>query len=172
MMLEYDGNRRTNDVDYAMQEDAFDVKAAAETMAKEEPDLDDDWLNDHAKSMRFLPEEPDRNARRSYTGSHLTVSAASPERMLAMKMYAGRAEDWNDVKKLIDITGTESMKEAREIFKAAFPRTELPKPGEKLMQALTSNPAETPGNDTTGAGDRGGRRGRAQPETGRNRYDR
>ena len=48
------------------------------------------------------------------------------------------------------------MNEAMKIFEEAFPNTELPEYGRKVMNALTSDPAQTPGDDTTGAGDRGG----------------
>ena len=103
MMLEYDTSRRTQDIDYAVQQNAFDVQAAAEMIAREEQDIENNWLNDHADSMGFLPVSTDTEARPSYQGSHLTVQTASPKRMLAMKMYAGRKEDGSDLMKLITI---------------------------------------------------------------------
>lgn len=156
MMLEYDTSRRTQDIDYAVQQNAFDVQAAAEMIAREEQDIENNWLNDHADSMGFLPVSTDTEARPSYQGSHLTVQTASPKRMLAMKMYAGRKEDGSDLMKLMTITGVRTMNEAMKIFEEAFPNTELPENGRKVMNALTSDPAQTPGDDTTGAGDRGG----------------
>ena len=158
MMLEYDGNRRTQDIDYTVEGNAFDVQAAAETITKEEQDIAADWLNDHAEKMGFIPDTPDTEARQSYQGSHLTVNTASPKRMLAMKMHAGRKEDAGDLMKLMTMTGVRTMDQAMEIFKDTFTNTKLTDDAHALMTALTSDPTQTPGEDTTGAGERGGHR--------------
>lgn len=130
MMLEYDGGRRTVDIDDTVQENAFDVQAAAEAISKDESDIDIDWLNDHAYHMGYLPTASDEEARNSYQGTHPKVQCASPKRMLAMKMYAGRKEDASDLMKLMTLTGVSTMDEAMKVFESAFPGTELPEPAE------------------------------------------
>ena len=88
MLLAYDGRTATRDVDCAMREGRTALQAAARRVAKAE-DLGEYWLND-AVTWQYLPDSPDRNEERVLEYSHLTVSVASRERMLAMRLDAGR----------------------------------------------------------------------------------
>jgi hypothetical protein len=51
--------------------------------------LTEDWLNDAVKG--FLP-GPDPDAQRFYSSDSLIVDVASPRYLLAMKLFAARAE--------------------------------------------------------------------------------
>ena len=65
------------------------VRQAAAAVAQHRG-LTEDWLNDAVKG--FLP-GPDPDAQRSYSSDSLIVDVASPRYLLAMKLFAARA-DW------------------------------------------------------------------------------
>jgi hypothetical protein len=64
------------------------VRRAAAAVAEREG-LAEDWLNDAVKG--FLP-GPDPDAQRFYSSDSLIVDVASPRYLLAMKLFAARAE--------------------------------------------------------------------------------
>ena len=43
-----------------------------------------------------LPQDPDQGERHVYGNSHLTIAGASTNRMIAMKLHAGRPPDLAD----------------------------------------------------------------------------
>ena len=100
MLLAYDGKTATRDVDCAIREGRRALQAAARRVARAE-DLGEYWLND-AVTWQYLPESPDRREEKLLEYSHLTVSVASRERMLAMRLDAGRAEQLDDVWRLAE----------------------------------------------------------------------
>ena len=95
MAVAYNARPATRDIDAVWQPSA-EVRAAAARVADRHDDLEPDWLNDGVKG--FLP-GPDEGERRVvYEGVHLTVSAASPEYLLATKLFASRvARDEDDI---------------------------------------------------------------------------
>ena len=96
MAIAYDTRRSTADVD-AVFVPSSEVRIAASRVA-ERMNLEPDWLNDGAKA--FLPGE-DENQIGVYEGQHLSVAAASPQYLLAMKLIASRVErDQDDIREL------------------------------------------------------------------------
>ena len=94
MALAYDARRATVDVD-AIFVPANEVREAAARVA-ERLELEADWLNDGAKA--FMPgSDPERIG--VFEGDHLSVAAASPRYLLAMKLLASRVErDQDDIR--------------------------------------------------------------------------
>lgn len=107
MAVAYDARPATRDIDAIWQPSA-EVRAAAARVADRHDDLDEDWLNDGVKG--FLP-GPDEGERRVvYEGDHLTVSAASPEYLLATKLFASRvARDEDDIRTLARLCGIRTV---------------------------------------------------------------
>ena len=96
MAIAYDTRRATSDVD-AVFVPSSEVRTAASRVA-EKLNLEPDWLNDGAKA--FLPGE-DKDRIGVYEGQHLSVAAASPQYLLAMKLMASRVErDQDDIREL------------------------------------------------------------------------
>ena len=95
MILAHDATRATNDVDSHIRRGRG---AVAKTVAEigDEEGLGKYWLNE-AVTLRHLPQEPDRRERTVYSNSHLTIVGASLERMIAMKLHAGRQPDRDDL---------------------------------------------------------------------------
>ena len=109
----------TRDVD-AIWHPAAEVRAAASQIARRHDDLEADWLNDGVKG--FLPGD-DRGERRVvFEGDALTVSAASPEYLLATKLLAspvGRDED--DIRLLYQILGFTTVDEGLAVLARYYP---------------------------------------------------
>ena len=85
-----------------------------------------------------MPEDPDQESKPSYKGSHLTVQTASAERMLAMKLHAGRPSDLKDIQQLVRFTNIRNGEEAKRLTEHHFPHTEVPAERVKVVdEAIT-----------------------------------
>jgi hypothetical protein len=117
MALAYDGSRSTRDVD-AVFEPTTIVRQLAEKLAARHG-LEGDWINDAAKG--FLP-GADENARVVFESEALYVQVASPEYLLAMKLYSGRVErDLDDAITLYRICGYQTADQGRTLLSASYP---------------------------------------------------
>ncbi len=87
LAVAYDATRATRDLD-AVFIPTGTVRKAAAAVAQHRG-LTEDWLNDAVKG--FLP-GPDPDAQRFYSSDSLIVDVASPRYLLAMKLFAARAE--------------------------------------------------------------------------------
>ena len=119
MVVAYAARPATRDID-AIWHPSTEVRAAAARVAERHEDLEPDWLNDGVKG--FLPGEDPGPPRVVYENSHLTVSAASPEYLLATKLLASRVgRDEDDVVLLLRLCGLTSVDEAMDVVDRYFP---------------------------------------------------
>lgn len=117
MALAYDARRATVDVD-AVFVPAAEVRKAA-TRVAERLQIEDDWLNDGAKA--FMP-GPDPERIGVFEGDHLSVAAASPRYLLAMKLLASRIErDQDDIRFLYDLCGFSTAEEGLDLIESTYP---------------------------------------------------
>lgn len=121
MALAYDARRATVDVD-AIFVPAGEVRDAAARVA-ERLELEPDWLNDGAK--KFMPgSDPERIG--VFEGDHLSVAAASPRYLLAMKLLASRIErDQDDIRFLYDLCGFSTATEGLDLVESTYPSLEI-----------------------------------------------
>lgn len=92
LAVAYDATRAPRDLDAVFVPSEVVRKAAA---VAEREGLAEDRLNDAVKG--FLP-RPDPDAQRFYSSDSLIVDVASPRYLLAMKLFAARAEiDADDI---------------------------------------------------------------------------
>lgn len=113
--LEIDTRRVTADVD-AVFHPATTVRAEAERLA-DERDLPRDWLNDSVTG--FVPGGDADAVPIEIEG--ITVTAASPEHLLAMKMAAFRpGKDQADLELLFGILGITEPEQAADIALAVY----------------------------------------------------
>jgi hypothetical protein len=113
MAVAYDARPATRDVDGIWRPSA-EVRAAAVRVAARHDDLDESWLNDGVKG--FLPGDDPGAQRVVYDGSHLSVSAASPEYLLATKLLASRvARDEDDILLLYRLCGLTTVEQGLAI---------------------------------------------------------
>ena len=120
MALAYDARPSTRNVD-AIWHPSREVSEAAARVASRYDDIDDDWLNDGAKG--FLPGEDQGGQPVIYEGEHLTVSAGSPEYLLATKLLASRvSRDEDDILLLYDRCGYTTVDEGLDLLEHYYPR--------------------------------------------------
>jgi hypothetical protein len=121
MALAYNSRPSTQDVD-GIWEPSTVVRDAAKRVATNNDDVDADWLNDGVKG--FLPGEDKGESKVVFEASHLSVSAASPEYILATKILASRvSRDEDDILTLYDLLGLETAEQGFEIFERYYPKT-------------------------------------------------
>ena len=95
MALAYDRLRVTRDID-AVGEPMAAIEAEAREMAGVHRDLPADWLS--ARVMPLLPRSFDADRIEALAWPGLSVNVASPRRLLAMKVRAGRYDrDLEDI---------------------------------------------------------------------------
>lgn len=109
MVLAYNAREATMDLDTAIRRQHGAVLAEARVVA-EELGLPGWWLNEQATS--YLPARRDADAAVVLERPGLTVLAASPRHLLAMKVRAARQGDVADIVALARLVGATSAEEA------------------------------------------------------------
>lgn len=105
MAIAYDARRATRDID-AVFEPKARVCEAVDAVTQRHEGLDDGWLNDAVKGL-MLGLDP--SATLILKSESLTVSAASPGYLFAMKAAASRVErDSDDLTELYRLNGFQS----------------------------------------------------------------
>lgn len=99
------------------------VREAAAAVAVRDG-LAEDWLNDAVNG--FLP-GPDPDAQRFYSSESLIVDVASPRYLLAMKLFAARAEiDADDIILLYRQLGFTTVNQGLDLVEQAYPGRLIP----------------------------------------------
>jgi hypothetical protein len=122
LAVAYDATRSTRDLDAVFIPSDVVRQAASAVAARE--GLAEDWLNDAVKG--FLP-GPDPDAQRFYASDSLIVDVASPRYLLAMKLFAARAEiDADDITLLYRQLGFTTVDEGLDLVEQAYPGRPIP----------------------------------------------
>lgn len=122
LAVAYDATRSTRDLEAVFV--PSDVVRQAATAVADREGLAEDWLNDAVKG--FLP-GPDPNAQRFYSSDSLIVDVASPRYLLAMKLFAARAEiDADDIILLYRQLGLTTVDEGLDLVEHAYPGRPVP----------------------------------------------
>ena len=113
MMLAYDRARITRDIDaIGVPQEEIDLEVAA--MAIDHPDPPPDWLND--KVLPLLPRSIDADRVEVLGSPGITVNAASPRHLLAMKARAARGRrDLDDIWVLFQILALTDVEQVWQI---------------------------------------------------------
>lgn len=121
MALAYDASRATRDVDaiFIPKQVVYD----AASVVGERHGLRPDWLNDGVKG--YLHGD-DPNAERVFDEPGLRVDVASPRYLLAMKLYASRPGDEDDIKVLYRLCGFSRAEQGVELVEASYPGWSIP----------------------------------------------
>ena len=121
--LSFDRNRVTGDLDVHVREEHGAVQDAILKIARQR-DWPTTWMNE--RGTQKLPRTADTRAGMLYQSSHLVVTGASAEHIIAMKMRAGRDVDWQDIETVARQGGIESAEELERIHDTVFPDDALP----------------------------------------------
>ncbi len=116
MALEFESRRVTRDVDSAIRSGRDAFWPAARAVA-ERHGLDPDWVNTQATA--FMTNEPDDEATEINLPG-LTVTVASPEHLIAMKLRALRARDMDDLEILFRHVGIKDPQQAADLHNRLF----------------------------------------------------
>ena len=132
MALAYDARRATVDVDAAFLP-AAEVREAARRVA-DELGLEPDWLNDGAKAF-MRGKDPDQIA--VFEGNNLSVAAASPRYLLAMKLLAARVDrDQDDIRTLYELCGFTTAEEGMRLLETMYPSHVIAPRAQFLLQEM------------------------------------
>jgi len=123
----------TEDVDgYIRLADASEVLAELER----DYDLASGWFNWRAQGLQPPIAGPDMWFEVYREGS-VSLLAATPESLLAMKLNAGRTKDTNDIIWLLGMLGITDAEEANRIFEDHYPGDVLkPAAEQRLLYAI------------------------------------
>ena len=117
MVLAHNAREATMDLDTAIRRHHGPVIAEARVVA-EELGLPFWWLNEQATS--YLPAGQDIEATVVLDRPGLTVFAASPRHLLALKVRAARQNDIADIVVLAQLVGATTAKEAERVATDVF----------------------------------------------------
>ena len=120
MSLAFDRARTTHDVDARIDSGHGALTEAVREIAHERG-LTGTWLNEQATAN--IPRASDTRAQTVYESEYLTITGASAEHILAMKLEAGRRTDIDDVATLIGHLGIIIAEEALAIHGRLFPES-------------------------------------------------
>ena len=115
--MAYDSDKFTHDIDAVILDSHTAVTQAVHTIAHRRG-LPTSWLNEQASA--YVPRGEDPRGRVVFDHPSLRVTAASPQRMLAMKVRAARSTDIPDLRLLVDILGYTTPEEAIETALSVF----------------------------------------------------
>lgn len=121
MAMAFNSRRQTKDID-AIFEPKARIYEIASRIA-DERGLHAGWLNDAAKG--FFPQH-DSGQRVILNLPGLVVRVPSPEYLLAMKAFAARPEDLNDLRLLAKTLQLRSAEDALTIVEKYYPRNRIP----------------------------------------------
>jgi hypothetical protein len=110
LALTINGERVTTDIDGRYENPLIDTLAME--VARDEG-LDSHWLN-HSVNAAFSYFKKDAEAVTVFNGKCLTIQAASPPYLLAMKLAARREKDIDDILLLIQELGLSSKDEVMQ----------------------------------------------------------
>ena len=117
MALAYDAKRVTRDVDARFVPHGIVLEEARRVA--EDLGLPPWWLNEQASV--YISGKDDPGKRRVFDHSGLRVMAASPEHVFAMKAFAARTRDIDDLRLLAGLAGVRSSTDALRLCAEFFP---------------------------------------------------
>lgn len=132
MALAYDADRVTRDVDATFVPHGVVLEEArnvAEAMG-----LPPWWLNEQASA--YVSTQRDDGKREVFDHPGVRVMAASPEHVFAMKAFAARTRDEDDLRTLARIIGITTVSAALELCERFFPSEPISPRSRALLEDL------------------------------------
>ena len=120
MSLAFDRTRTTHDIDARIEEGHGALVDAVQEIARERG-LPGTWLKEQATST--MPKAPDTRAQTVYDSPWLTITGASAEHILAMKLESARETDQGDIETLVGNLKIRTGAEGMRVHEALFPES-------------------------------------------------
>jgi hypothetical protein len=137
MAMAYDSERFTHDTDAIILDSHGAATSAVHEVAGRRG-LPTSWLNEQASA--YVPKSEDRRGRVVFDHPCLRVTAASPERMLAMKTMSARPADIPDLRRLIEMLGYSTPDQVMATTASVSPDQRLSKRSEATIAYLFGDP--------------------------------
>ena len=131
MALAFDRSRTTHDIDGRIDKGHGALIEAVHEIAHRRG-LPASWLNDQATPK--MPMARDERARTLYASEYLTVTGASGEHLLGMKLESGRAFDQKDVSTLVRHLRIRTVEEGTGIHLRLFPHSRKGRRAREMME--------------------------------------
>ncbi len=131
MALAFDRGRTTHDIDARIDGGHGALIDAVHEIAHRRG-LPTSWLNDQATPK--MPLARDTRARTVYATEYLTVTGASGEHILGMKLESGRAFDQKDVITLVKHLNIQTVEEGTGIHGRLFPHSRKEVRAREMME--------------------------------------
>ena len=144
MSLAFSRDRRTEDIDARIDRGHSELIKAVQRVGRRHG-LVDSWVNEQATSA--IPRQKDETRRTLYESPYLTVTGASAKHLLAMKLYAGRDKDKNDISTLVNELKLNEPHEAVRIYENLFPDEPLKETARDLLEGAFAQKPIQPGGD-------------------------
>jgi predicted nucleotidyltransferase len=135
MALAYDSRRTTRDVDALFKPHGIVLEEALAVAA--ELGLPRWWLNEQAST--YVAPGGDPAASRVFDHPGLRVFAASPEHLLAMKAFAARPRDAEDIRQLAQVLDLRTAADVLTSVHEIFPDEEPPARLRLLLEDIFSD---------------------------------
>jgi len=134
MALAYDSDRVTRDVDATFVPHGVVLEEArnvAQAMG-----LPPWWLNEQASA--YVSTQHDDNRREVFDHPGIRVMAASAEHVFAMKAFAARSRDEDDLRTLAKLIGITTVDGGLELCERFFPSEQLSTRGHAMLEDIFS----------------------------------
>jgi len=141
MSLAFDRARITHDTDARVDSGHGALTEAVREIVSERG-LPGTWLNEQATAN--IPSAADPRARTVYESEYLTITGASVEHILAMKLEAGRRTDIGDVATLIGHLGITTAERALAIHGRLFPESKRRAKAREILDHVLAQAAVVP----------------------------
>ena len=141
MALAFDRTRTTHDIDGRIDEGHSALVEAVHEIAHRRG-LPTSWLNDQATPK--MPMARDERARTVYASEYLTVTGASGEHILGMKLESGRAFDQQDIVTLVKHLKIQTVEEGTGIHGRLFPHSRKGRRAREMMEIALQETGRAP----------------------------
>jgi hypothetical protein len=95
------------------------------------------WLNEQASA--YVSNKNDPGKREVFDHPGIRVMAASPEHVFAMKAFAARGRDEDDLRALAGIIGVSTVQAALDVCSSFFPDDDLPPRSRAMLEDIFSS---------------------------------
>lgn len=140
MSLAFSRDRTTQDVDARIDAGHYRLTEAVRKLGRKHG-LGDTWLNDQATTA--IPRRKDTAARTVYQSPYLTVTGASAEHLLGMKLLAAREADEDDIRALVEHLKLTRAEEAIAVYEELFPDEPLKTRARQVLKGILPAPPRT-----------------------------
>ena len=140
MSLAFSRDRTTRDVDARIDAGHYRLTEAVRKLGRKYG-LGDAWLNDQATTA--IPRTRDAAAQTVYQSPYLTVTGASAEHLLGMKLLAAREADEDDIRALVEHLELRRAEEAIAIYTELFPEEPIKTRARQILQGILPPPRTT-----------------------------